>query len=364
MVVDDSPIFRNAIVAALNKEERVTVVGSVSDGKKALEFITTSGDLPDLITLDVEMPNMDGLETLNAIQEINRSRGTDIGVLMISSLTDRGSEATVKALAAGAFDFIVKPSGENADQNMEALRSSLLVKVRYYTIIKVRASRPKAAAPAPSAPVPSVIPAQQGRVEAVVIGVSTGGPQTLSNFLPVLCDAVDLPILIVQHMPPLFTETLARNLGLKCPRVVCEAAEGDKVEAKKIYIAPGGRHMTIRKNGTGSVYVALNDQPTENGCKPSVNHLFRSASEAYSGNIVAIVLTGMGSDGSQSMSMLKQAGAYLIAQDEPTSVVWGMPKSAVETGFVDEVLPVMSIPEAVKKAVERRAANGFESKRI
>lgn len=351
LVVDDSPIFRNAISAVLDKEERVTVVGTAADGKKALEYLNSSSPLPDLITLDIEMPNMDGLETLNAVMEINRTRGTDIGVLMISSLTYKGSETTVKALEAGAFDFILKPSGADIDKNMEALRSNLLVKVRYYTIIKTRGHGGRSAAPA-SAPGPVL--RAGAAVEAVVIGVSTGGPQTLADFLPALCKTVDLPILIVQHMPPIFTETLAKNLTQKCPRPVREAADGDMVELKKIYIAPGGRHMILRKNGNGSVRVAINDQPLENGCRPSVDHLFRSASEAYSGNVIAIVLTGMGSDGSRSMPTLRKAGAYVIAQDESTSVVWGMPKSALATGFVDEVVPLTGIPDAVKRVVEKR----------
>ncbi len=361
LVVDDSLIFRKAIEAALKDEKDVRVVGSVMNGLKALDFIKSSPVAPDIVTLDVEMPGMNGLETLKAIQEINESCGTDIGVIMVSSHTHNGAEATIKALEIGAFDFIAKPNGDNAAQSMEILRGNLLIKMRHYALRRKKTGRSPASVAAPVAPPePRRIPfppessCSLEAVRSVIIGVSTGGPKALTAMLPALSDAVDLPIFIVQHMPPLFTATLAESLNVKCRHEVREAVDGGEVKNNGIYIAPGGKHMVVRKKDGGGICTALNDQPPENGCRPSVDVLFRSAAAVYGGQMVAVILTGMGSDGAKAAAPLKRAGAHLIVQDEATSVVWGMPGSAVATGYVDEILPLAGIPEAVKREVGKR----------
>lgn len=349
-------MYRKAIKKILQEDPNIQVVGTAADGAKAITFIKCAQELPDLVTLDLEMPGMNGIDTLKAIKELSKTNGTNIGVLMVSSRTRHGAETTIEALEAGAFDFVLKPSGgDNQEQSMAMLRTSLMVKVRYYDIVTHHSAgrHKKLVVPKPAEP-PVPAKALKEAVRGIVIGVSTGGPQCLSQFLPSLCEAVSLPILIVQHMPPMFTETLAKSLNVKCSHEVREAAEGDVVAPNKVFIAPGGRHMIVKKNGGGPVLIGLNDQAAENGCKPSADVLFRSAAEVFNGSVVSIILTGMGSDGSGTMGLLKNAGAHVIAQDEATSVVWGMPKSAVSTGFVDEILPLMEIPAAVKREIDKR----------
>lgn len=357
LIVDDSLIFRKAMEQALKGEPDVRIVGSVMNGVKAMEFINSSTILPDIVSLDVEMPGMNGLETLEAIQKSNEARGSDIGVIMVSAHTHSGAQITIKALELGAFDFIAKPSGESLVESMEMLRNSLMTKLRLFSVRRKRGAKARPPETPPPAKVAKAFvekPPTVESVRAVVVGVSTGGPKALSTFLPALSEVVDLPIFIVQHMPPLFTATLAESLNAKCRHEVVEAADSADIRGNGIYIAPGGKHMVLRKNDNGFVCTALNEQPAENGCRPSVDVLFRSAAAVYNGNLVAVILTGMGTDGAKSVPLLKRAGAHCIVQDEATSVVWGMPGSAVATGQVDEILPLMDIPGAVKKEIFKR----------
>lgn len=372
LIVDDSRIFRSIIEEALKGEVDLQVIGSVRNGEKAIEFIKSSP--PDLVTLDVEMPEMDGLETLEAIQEINESNPDrpDIGVIMVSAFTSKGADITINALHAGAFDFVTKPEGKDVAENISSLRSQLLVKIRHFAVKRISSRVGRSVSRPAITPFrrplikdvrPKIVAPPIGRgtvhraptaIKAVLIGVSTGGPRALADMLPELSDKVDLPFFIVQHMPPTFTQSLANSLDSRCRHRVIESLDNDVVQNGYIYIAPGGRHMLLHKNSTGRIVTILNQDPPENGCRPSVDVLFRSAVNVYGGDVVAIILTGMGADGTKGLVPLKLEGAYAIVQDKETSVVWGMPGSAVEAGYVDEILPLNRIPDAVTSVIQRK----------
>jgi two-component system chemotaxis response regulator CheB len=346
LIVDDSRVFRSAIEESLAGENDVEVIGSVWNGVKAIEFIQSNP--PDLVTLDVVMPDMDGLDTLKAIQKINASNSESkpIGVIMVSSLTQKGADITVEALEMGAFDFITKPEGRNRKENIEILRRRLVVKIGYFASKRISSGLAKGRiAPAPVSEVTPELPVSE-RIKAILIGVSTGGPRALANLLPPLCEKVDVPIFIVQHMPPTFTQSLARSLNSKCRYTVTEGRNNDVVQRQHVYVAPGSRHMLVEKRRR-TVRTVVNNGPPEKGCKPSVDILFRSGATVYGKGVVAIVLTGMGVDGTKGAEILKRAGAFVIAQDEETSVVWGMPGSVQASGNVDRVLPLDKIPDAL-----------------
>lgn len=353
LVVDDSLIFRHAVEDVLKSDSSITVIGSVRNGAKAMDFIREKR--PDLVTLDVEMPEMDGMATLKAIQELNQAGPSlpPVKVIMLSAFTRFGADVTIRALELGAFDFVAKPRTESAEDSLQRLREQLLPKI-HACLAGLPAASPDKAAPVVKSPV------KQGplsEVRAVFIGVSTGGPKALTEMLPSLCQKISLPIFIVQHMPATFTASLAESLGKKCAHLVKEGAEGEAVMPRTVYIAPGGRHMTVVSRD-GIPRIRLNDQPPENGCRPSVDVLFRSAPDVYPGGCVALILTGMGMDGAKSLRALKREGAIILAQDEKSSVVWGMPGAAVETGLVDAVVSLESIPETVARAVERSGTPG------
>jgi two-component system chemotaxis response regulator CheB len=362
LIVDDSRVFRTAVRDALTAEADLVIAGSERNGVRALDFLRANP--VDVVTLDIEMPEMDGLEALKAIAALNQQTGRRIGVIMLSAFTREGAEQTIKALAAGAFDFIAKPVADGYDENVAALRRQLASRIRACHAALapsarriVPAAKPVMLAPAvPAVPIqPRVLspasPAPQPRAgtQAVLIGVSTGGPKALMQMLPVLCRKVSLPILIVQHMPPKFTASLAESLGRICSHRVEEATDGMPVEPGRCYIAPGGRHMVVRR--TTRVEIGINDQPPEGGLRPAVDLLFRSAAPVFDGRCVAVVLTGMGSDGTKGLAPLKRGGVPVICQDEATSVVWGMPGAAVAAGLADQVLPLDSIPDAVARLI-------------
>jgi len=343
LIVDDSRIFRSALEEALKGHPAVRVVGSVWSGEKAVDFVRDSP--PDLVTLDVNMPGRGGLETLSDIRRLDASHPDrpPVGVLLVSALTERGAAVTVEGLARGAFDFIRKPDGPDEKANAAILRQQLLEKIDLFaqrrkppTVVADRPRKPAAAAPS----VPT------GRFRAVAIGSSTGGPEALALLLPELTRRSTVPLFIVQHLPQGMTHFFAESLARKCSYRVVEASDGEVVELRTAYVAPGGRHMVLRKQGD-RVTIGLNDQPPENGCRPSVDVLIRSVAAAYPRSVIAIILTGMGTDGAKALGPLKRSGAYVIAQDEATSVVWGMPGAAVASGQVDDVLPLEGIAPTV-----------------
>lgn len=383
LVVDDSIVFRHIVEAAVAREADVEVVGTARNGRKAIEALPVCR--PELLTLDMEMPEMDGLATLAEIEKVNaaRPRTERIGVILLSSHTRAGAALTLRALDLGAFDFITKPEGASEAESIARLRNLLLPRIRAYAAARTGAgalrkvtdrpvgagatppSHARESTPRPTAPASPAIPTaldrsgavglrERAAAEVICIGVSTGGPRALAEMLPSLCEVTTLPILIVQHMPANFTVSLAEGLQNRCGRLTKEGVDGEVVEPSRIYIAPGGRHMTLTRSAPGQLTLRVNDHPPENGCRPSVDVLFRSVAVACRGNVVAVIMTGMGCDGEQSLRGLKRAGARVIAQDEGTSVVWGMPGSAVASGFVDEVVPLMQIPQAIRRAAGGR----------
>jgi two-component system chemotaxis response regulator CheB len=350
LVVDDSRIFRAALEQAL-QAEGAQVAGSVWSGVKAIEFLQQHP--PDLVTLDVEMPGMNGLDTLRAIQHFNTSRPNvpPVGVLMVSAFTRQGADVTIQALQAGAFDFITKPSGINEEESLRTLRLQLAAKIRLFQ--QGRTKHPLAAnSSATLVRVPAA--SSQSPIRAVLIASSTGGPQALAMLLPDLCRRIELPIFIVQHITPgPFTRSLAESLDRQCEHRVIEARDGEAIQSRTTYVAPSGKHLVLR-GGASALVTALNEQPPENGCRPAADVLFRSAAAIPGLTAVALVLTGMMCDGTRGLGPLKRAGAHVIAQDEASSVVWGMPGSAVASGQVDEVLPLGRIAAAVEAVVLAR----------
>jgi two-component system chemotaxis response regulator CheB len=354
LIVDDSRIFRAAIEQALAGQDGIAVAGSVFSGEKALDFIRATP--PDLVTLDVEMPGLGGLETLEAIQRFNAGRPNDppVGVVMVSAHTRRGADVTVRALQAGAFDFVTKPNGPSAEANLQALREQLVPRIRSFMARRQRGPSPSHSC----APRPVLRAART--IRAVLVAASTGGPQALGVLLPELCAGLKVPVFVVQHMPaafPEFTRSLADLLARRTGCPVVEARDG-AVAPGTVYVAPSDRHLLLRAGPGGTIVTALNDQPKENGFRPSADVLFRSAAAALGGEAVAVVLTGLKvdrvADGTAGLRPLKRAGGRVIAQDEASSVAWGMPGSVVAAGLADAVLPLGEIAAAVRALVANR----------
>lgn len=385
LVADDAILFRRVLSDVLASIPGVEVVGSANNGKMALQKVKELK--PDLLTLDIEMPEMDGLAVLDALL---KSSDAKVEVIVVSALSRRGGDLTLRALEKGAFDFITKPEAASPELAREALLRELIPRVRAVahrieirTIL--RGSSP-ASSPAPrpivSAPIAYVPTAPSGvmpraasdsaqgsggldgiaarmqrlsnptKPEMVLIGVSTGGPNALAQLLPQIPKDIGVPILVVQHMPPIFTKSLAERLDSQCSLSVCEAVHGDIPVAGNVYIAPGGRQMRLAVGSNNRPMLEVTDDPPENNCRPAVDYLFRSAANRFPGRAMAVILTGMGSDGTLGMRLLKRHGCFTIAQDEASCVVYGMPKAAVDAGVADVVLPLDSIASRITSVVK------------
>ena len=344
LVVDDSVVIRRLVTHALAEDPAIEVVGAAANGAIALQRIPQLS--PDVLTLDIEMPEMDGLETLRHV----RRDYPELRVIMFSTRTERGGAITLEALTLGADDYVTKASNEGSlDRSMARLREELVPKIKQFF------QPPASLQPAPiegtaahwTAPV-----FRPGKLcpRVVVIGVSTGGPAALGAVLPQIPAGFRLPVLVVQHMPPLFTRLLAERLHSVCHLPVSEAAGGDAVEGGKVLIAPGDFHMKVTPNG-GGAKVLIDRSPPQNSCRPSVDALFASVAEVYGGAAIAVILTGMGQDGLRGTAILRAQGARVLAQDEASSVVWGMPGAVVNAGLADGVLPLDRIvPEILSIA--------------
>ena len=348
LVVDDSVVLRRLVSHALNEDTGLEVVGSAANGAIALHKIPQVN--PDVITLDVEMPVMNGIETLRQI----RQQYPNLCVIMFSTLTERGASTTIEALMLGANDYVTKASNVGSlDRSLARLRDELVPKIKQFFLFAEKAVAPAPPAPAastrPRTPVPAQVSNLHKQRKVVAIGVSTGGPSALAEIMPSFPADFSLPILIVQHMPPMFTRLLAERLQTRSKFQVVEAAEGMLVEPRKAYIAPGNYHMRLARDGS-QIRIALDQAPPENSCRPAVDVMFRSVCEIYGGAVVGAILTGMGQDGLRGVEHLKAEGAYIIAQDNDSSVVWGMPGVIVNAGLADAVRDLKSVvPEILKQ---------------
>lgn len=344
LVVDDSATVRMVLARRFSEQPDMEVVGQARDGIQALEQARELQ--PDVITLDVEMPRMDGLAALERLMAETPTR-----VVMISSLTRAGTDATIRALELGAVDFIEKPTAGGI-QVPQRLGEELTEKVRAAARTRLRRARPPAPAERPAGAVP-VAPARNAfHRKIIVIGSSTGGPQALREVTTRLPADLGVPVVIVQHMPAGFTLSLAQRLNQLGPLPVDEAREGSRLEDGRIMLAPGGYHLVFDRQGVAH----LNSDPEEGGVRPAVNITMQSLVEDLRAPIVAAVLTGMGQDGTRGARLIKDARGEVLVQDEATCVVYGMPRAVVEAGLADEVVPLEQIAEAIDRRVRRIAA--------
>lgn len=350
LVVDDTAVFRRLVTSSLEGVPGVEVVGTAANGKLAL---ARSAELrPDLITLDIEMPEMNGIEVLEHL----KPAGLNPGVVVLSSVTRKGGQLTMRALELGAFDFITKPEGKAADSSA-ALRASLTRIIQAFERRReiqgiLRGGQPlRTTAAAVPRPPERPAPALRKGSPMVLIGVSTGGPAALAKVLPDLPADLGAPVLIVQHLPALFTGPLAERLQAKSAIRVKEAEDGEIAAINCAYIAPGGKQMKVQPGAQGSAVLRITDDAPENNCKPAVDYLFRSVALQFPGRSIAAILTGMGRDGTEGLRMLKRSGCFAIAQDEASCVVFGMPKEAILAGAVDAVLPLDMIGAALVRGV-------------
>jgi two-component system chemotaxis response regulator CheB len=352
--------MRSLLRSVVCADAGLEVAGVAGDGESALSAIETLH--PDLILLDVEMPVMDGLLTLRKL----RARGHRMPVIMCSSLTQRGAKVTIEALACGASDYVAKPAGQSGrEAAIHALSQELIPKVQALT----GQPHPPAVFPgalrapliSPLAPPPRTQPISSTPA-ALAIGVSTGGPAALELLLPALAASFPLPVLVVQHMPELFTKLFAERLNGYCPLQVKEAKEGDPVRAGTIYIAKGNWHMEVLAASRIGLPATLhlNQGLLENHCRPAVDVLFRSVAAVYGAGALGVVLTGMGSDGMMGCRVIRDHGGSVLAQDQATSTVWGMPGAVCHAGLANKVLPLGDIAPEILRLVNRTRSEARE----
>jgi two-component system chemotaxis response regulator CheB len=335
VVVDDSALVRSLLTDIINRQPDMQCIGAAADPLAAREMIRNLN--PDVITLDVEMPRMDGLDFLDKLMRLR-----PMPVVMVSTLTERGADVTLRALELGAIDFVAKPKIGVAD-GLRLLADNITDKIRIAA--KARVSKAKASAPSTAAASPRAAqPAALGRLSTekiIFIGASTGGTEATREVLAAL--PADVPaVMITQHMPPGFTNSYAARLDGLCRMRVKEATDGERVLPGHAYIAPGGLHMAVERSGANYIARVRDGEPV-NRHKPSVEVLFLSAAKVVGPNALGVMLTGMGSDGAHAMKALRDAGSWNIAQDEASCVVFGMPKEAIAVGAVHEVLPLGAI---------------------
>jgi two-component system chemotaxis response regulator CheB len=368
LIVDDSAVMRSLLRSLILADGGLDVAGTAADGATALSAVASLE--PDLVLLDVEMPVMDGLATLREL----RRRGHRVPVIMCSSLTQRGARVTIEALASGASDYVTKPVGQPG--RLEALRvlsqeltpkiCALAGKLRLEPsspVLPTAASRMPQAGPLLFPPLKAPVPAAAPAVLA--IGVSTGGPAALEVLLPALPANFPLPVLIVQHMPEIFTRLIAERLDARCPLRVREASEGEPVSPGTIWFARGNWHMEVVAFPASESRVALHlsQGSLENHCRPAADVLFRSAAKAYGAGVLAVVLTGMGSDGMTGCRAVREQGGTVLAQDQATSTVWGMPGAIVHAGLAHKVLPLEAMAEEIVRNAWRARNESAEFER-
>ena len=340
MVVDDSAFMRFSIIQQLNEDPEIQVVGSASNGNEALRLIPQFE--PDVITLDVEMPHLDGLSTLREIM-----KKFPRPVIMVSSLTKEGASETIQALMLGAVDFIPKPDNS---LDIRTAMGEIIAKIKLAAKAKVKRSTSnllQMSTPQTSTQPEKTLHSYSKLAPVILIGSSTGGPGALSEIIPALPASLPSPVVIVQHMPAGFTRSLSERLNSLSPLKVKEAEPGDTLMMGQVLVAPGGFHMLFDENER----VTLNQKPAVHGVRPAVDVTLNSLNKHFGKNMIGVILTGMGSDGSLGMSILHSAGGYVIAEHESTCVVWGMPRSVVEAGSASIVLPRPKIAKGIESAI-------------
>ena len=351
LVVDDSAFMRKSLSIMLESDPGIEVVATAMDGLDGLNKVKNLR--PDIVTLDIEMPKMDGLTALKHIMKQSLTP-----VIMVSSLTTEGADETLKALDLGAVDFIPKASSF-VSVAIAAIKEDLIRKVKAFAknkksvISRLNTFHNKSInknASGVNTPTATIKTLPKGNYRAVVLGISTGGPISLQKVVPVLSSKLKVPTFIVQHMPPKFTASLAQRLNNMSSLEVKEAENNEIVRNGVVYIAPGGMHMTLKKSGT-SIAISISEMPKETLHRPSVDVLFESAEKIYGKNVLSVIMTGMGRDGLEGVKKLKAIGAHCIAQDESSCVVYGMPKAIVENGLADTVASLEEIPNLINKAV-------------
>ena len=354
LIIDDSVVVRKVLDGALAGDPALSFRGTAPDGHVGLAKIPQLN--PDLITLDVEMPGMSGIEVLKEI----RKSYPRLPVIMFSTLTERGAETTIEALSLGASDYVTKPSNTGSlDITLKRIREELIPKIKVLcreerTTIAPAMSVASSVAP-PKVPAPRISRPFDVPIEILAIGCSTGGPNALAEILPELPASLPVPVVIVQHMPPLFTQLLAKRLDAQSELSIHEAQAGAVLEPGHAWFAPGDFHMTVERQEMKG-QIALNQQPPENFCRPAVDVLFRSVANTFGANVLAVVLTGMGSDGVRGAETLRESGAHVLVQDEASSVVWGMPGQVAAAGLADEVIPLDQIASRIEHLVSRSRA--------
>jgi two-component system chemotaxis response regulator CheB len=358
MIVDDAVVVRGLFSRWVEAEADLELVASLRTGREAVNQIESAD--PDVVVLDVDMPELDGIAALPLLLE----KKHDLVVIMASTLTRRNAEISLRALSLGATDYIPKPESNRLVTGSRTFRRDLLEKIRQ---LGLRAKRLRIAQPAARMPTSAAPPLQPGQkpVEAapglalrpmpvmpprvLLIGASTGGPQALNAVIAQIGGVIErAPVLITQHMPPTFTAIMAEHLARIAQRPVREACDGEEINAATIYIAPGGKHMKVARRD-GIAVIAIEDGPLVNFCKPAVDPLFASAAQVWGHKVMALVLTGMGSDGLNGAKAIVAAGGHVMAQDEASSVVWGMPGQVAHAGLCSAVLPLKEIPARLNR---------------
>lgn len=363
MVVDDSAVIRGLLTRALEGDPDLRVVASVGDGQMAVNALQRQA--VDVIVLDIEMPVMDGLTAIPKLIAIDPA----VKIIMASTLTQRGAEISIRALQAGAADYVAKPTSTRELGAADQFKRDLAAKVKVLAASArragsrnrpgVRADRP-VMAPAirkPSVPAPVTLRPMPPlfHADVIAIGSSTGGPQALFEVLSHLKDGPSQPILVTQHMPATFTTILAEHITRQCGIPCAEAKDGEPLTGRRIYLAPGDFHMVLVQRGA-SVTLSVNKEPPENFCRPSVDPMMRSIARIYGRRTLSVILTGMGQDGMRGCTEVAEAGGVVVAQDEPTSVVWGMPGAVAHAGIANAVLPLKEIGPAIRRFSTRTAA--------
>lgn len=342
LVVDDSIVVRRVVMEELNSQPDMEVAGSASNGKIAVEKMEELH--PDLVILDIEMPVMDGLTALTHIRESHPKTP----VVMFSSLTALGAAATLEALSRGATDFFAKPGGPGGlDASRKVIQAELIPAIR---AICAPRSPVSALGKVAKSIAPPRAPSTSSRIDLLAIGASTGGPNALAEIFGSLPADFPVPIVVVQHMPPMFTQMLAERLTKNSKIPTEEAKSGTELEPGKAWIAPGGYHLVVAREGK-HFRTKTHQEPPENACRPAVDPLLRSVASCYGGNCLAVVLTGMGQDGLRGCEAIRTAGGQILAQDEATSVVWGMPGFVARAGLADKVLPLPMIAAEIVRRV-------------